>query len=949
MAGNSFNFSVPNIVLKSALCEAADRLNICHLNVASVFPKIDELRDILLNSKCHVIFLSETWLKSQHSNKSVFLEGFDLVRNDRSFKRGGGVAAYIKKGIKFKTIFSSDKVGSEILFLELIFPATKVLVGVVYKAPNVDEIVLLGNALSNVCDMYEDIIITGDFNENLFGRLNGFCLNCVSRTCSVCRFLDMLSALNLTSVGQTPTHFPHNGRPSLLDLFLTSNVHKFVCFNQISTGLSSHDLIFGSYLCNVGFNVEERVYRRNFKSINLNDLFSDAAQLNFCSIFDVANIDDKVVRFNTMVLSLMDKHAPLKLIIKRPANSMVWFTPEIRHAIIERNLAWSHYKRTLTEHDKLRYRILRNKVISLTRLAKSKFFNPRFASSLGSKRIWKNLNNLGINDKSSSVPNFNSNDYNNYLFANSNRLNHTGHVAAITAVNHTYGAFSFANIDQISVYDAIYKVKSDAIGLDKIPLSFIKLILPVVLPTITHIYNFILTTSNFPTVWKSALVVPVHKKSKTFNPNDFRPICMLPALSKSFEIVVKDQISPYLKRNNLLNSFQSAYQNGLSTSTTLLKVTEDVRRDLVRNCSTIMVLLDFSKAFDSVNHARLLYKLQCLFNFSSSAVSLVQSYLKDRLQAVSIDGVVSSFLQVSCGVPQGSVLGPLLFSMFINDLPDVLYFSKYHLFADDVQIYTSFPNDRLMDCIDRLNSDLSRISYWAVENNLLLNPAKSQAIMFNKSRSNLSAPIVSINSHQIPFSRTVVNLGLTLNNELTWIDHASSIASKVFTRLRSLWKHVDVLPFHTRLNLVKCLIIPLFTYADIVFSSSLDSISKGILARAFKGCVRFAYKVGKRDSVRNHMNSLLGCSLESYFRYRSIVFLRDLIFSKTPCYLYDFLGFGRSARTHNLIIPVHSTLLRSTSFFVRIISVWNRLPSALKSIFSRELFRRELDKIKDQL
>lgn len=212
------------------------------------------------------------------------------------------------------------------------------------------------------------------------------------------------------------------------------------------------------------------------------------------------------------------------------------------------------------------------------------------------------------------MPNFNANDYNNYLFSNSNLLNQVPeNPAAARVVNHLYNDFSFANVDPITVLSAIYKVKSDATGLDKISLSFIKLIIPVVLPIITHIYNFILTTSNFPVAWKTALVFPVHKKSRTFELKDFRPINMFPALSKSFEIILKDQISTFLKHHNLLNPFQSAYQNGFSTTTALLKVTEDVRLQLGKNCSTILVLLDFSKAFDSVNHVLLCTKLQSFF------------------------------------------------------------------------------------------------------------------------------------------------------------------------------------------------------------------------------------------------------------------------------------------------------------------------------------------------
>lgn len=372
------NYSIPNIVLKSALSLRDDRLNICHVNVGSVFPKIDELRVIFDNCHCHVIFFSETWLKSTHSNIAVHLDDFNIIRNDRFSRRGGGVAAYIKKGIKFKTIFSSEKIGSEILLIELIFPTRKVLVGVIYKAPNVDEVGLLSDLLSNLTSKYDDVIITGDFNENMLMQSNGYCLKCIRRTCSICRFSAMISSFNLCSVGQYATHFSPLGRPSLIDLVLTSDISKMLFFNQVSTGLSDHDLIFCSYECQIGEVRSSKKFARRLNSIVLTELLSDALNLDFDVIYNHSSIDVMLHHFNSLILFLLNKHAPLRPIVKRLPKHASWFTPEIKQSIIERNLARICYRRTMLELDFNRYKALRNKVISLIRLANLIFINLVF-------------------------------------------------------------------------------------------------------------------------------------------------------------------------------------------------------------------------------------------------------------------------------------------------------------------------------------------------------------------------------------------------------------------------------------------------------------------------------------------------------------------------------------------------------------------------------------------
>lgn len=187
------NTCPPRVLINSILNNVPKRLNICHLNVGSVFPKHDELKFMFRNTNVHIIVFSETWFKSKHSNSTLCIDGFNLIRNDRVRKRSGGVAIYIKSCLKYKIVKLSEDIATEYLFLEIIFPDSKILIGAVYKAPSVDEINILTTDLLELTDCYDNIIIAGDFNENLLAINSNICRNCVNKTCRVCRFMNMIS------------------------------------------------------------------------------------------------------------------------------------------------------------------------------------------------------------------------------------------------------------------------------------------------------------------------------------------------------------------------------------------------------------------------------------------------------------------------------------------------------------------------------------------------------------------------------------------------------------------------------------------------------------------------------------------------------------------------------------------------------------------------------------
>jgi Reverse transcriptase (RNA-dependent DNA polymerase) len=241
----------------------------------------------------------------------------------------------------------------------------------------------------------------------------------------------------------------------------------------------------------------------------------------------------------------------------------------------------------------------------------------------------------------------------------------------------------------VTFCDAIRSVKSNAVGLDGIPLNFIKLILPGIISPIAHIFNKKFSSKTFPSAWKISKIVPV---AKVKDPCWLKYYCLISissALSKALEKVMKDQIVLFCYETYLLNLFQSGFCSDHSTNTALFKIIDDIGMDMDSNLMSILVLLDFSKAFDTFNFKLFYQKLKKKLMFSESAIELIESYLTGRSQCGFANGILSSFLPVTQGVPQGSMVDPLLFLLFINDILCWIQFSNYHIYADDVQIYLS--------------------------------------------------------------------------------------------------------------------------------------------------------------------------------------------------------------------------------------------------------------------
>jgi len=396
----------------------------------------------------------------------------------------------------------------------------------------------------------------------------------------------------------------------------------------------------------------------------------------------------------------------------------------------------------------------------------------------------------------------------------------------------------------------------------------------------------------------------------------------------------------YFARNSLITDCQSGFRRKRSCTTALINVSEDIRENHDSGKEVFLVLLDHTKAFDSVDPHILPQKLTNWYGLSSSATLLIRSYLSDRFQQVSAGSKSSGFLQVRKGVPQGSVLGPFLFSVYVNDIPKVLKNCKIHIYADDIQLYLPCNIANLVEGSRKLNEDLEKVSAWVEKNKLTINPQKSKCLFIYKKEVDLSLlPNILINNTKINYVTTAKNLGVIFNNKLSWNDHIRNVTGKVSGMLRTLWSTQNFTPQCTRLLIAKTYLIPILLYGCEIFANC-DTNCENALNVAYNNIARYVFGVGRYDHISSKAYMINNVTFKNLLKIKTLLLLHKIIYLKEPNYLFERLSFSRSRRNNALIQFRHCTLMSERQFFIFGIRLWNSLPTNIQQLSNASQFKK---------
>ena len=767
-------------------------LTILNANIRSLRRNFSHLESIVYSTSkpIDIICLTETFIYD-HEISFYHLDGYIFLGVQRK-TRSGGVGVYLRSGIAGGVAgVAVELAGTEAVTFTVgggvvgMFQ-TGLTMTVVYRQPSAsvsDFLHDLDNYLQSISPSSNHIMV-GDININTLEE---------SHTSS--EYLNILSNYAFVNVINIPTRIN-----TCLD-HININFHNHIIVSgTLYTPLSDHLPTFinidsPSRFLNV-FDSASFSFR-DYKKFNENSFLRDLADLDWNHLLNnQSTLDEKYDTFLQSLLHVCNTHAPNKSFNSQSQakhqKRKAWITTEVLDLIKRKNYL---YRRTLNSPLNMKlinkYKKIRNNLTTALRLSKSKYFEEKLKAASNAKHLWNIVNQeLGKSTVTSPVPKLIIDDRNQVLedekgiadHFNSYFVNVGPNLAKafgntfqeekiLLHSNLSIPEFQFKKVDstKVKAYLQDLNIKK-ATGLDNIPAKLLKLACSSICNPLTKLINESLESGQIPKALKIAKVKPLFKKGSVKLCSNYRPISILPVISKILEKIVNTQIMQYLESNNLIHENQFGFRKNKNTTLALTQFTNQILKAFNDGKSVLGVYLDFSKAFDTLDHQTLLYKLKQL-KFSSNSIKWVENFLSQRKQVTIIGQSVSDELSITCGVPQGSILGPTLFLIYINDLPNILTVFTPILYADDTNLFLESKD--LDEQISAVNNELNEIQKWCTMNKLTLNVDKTNFMILKNNQNKYEFPRTALTLHGKILNQveSVKFLGVHIDTNLSWKVH----------------------------------------------------------------------------------------------------------------------------------------------------------------------------------
>ncbi|MCG8047067.1 MAG: reverse transcriptase domain-containing protein, partial [Candidatus Thiodiazotropha endolucinida] len=840
----------------------------------------------------------------------------------------------------------------ECVWVEICIHNRKELLGTFYRPPNSNNAIYtyIEDSFGLAFDTnISNITITGDFNFD------------VSKQTSYRKIKDLCQHFNLDQIITETTHYTENSE-SIIDLFMVSNKNRIALSGVGEPFLDQNIRYHCPIYCAYNFNkITSPTYTRQiylYHRGNYQTLSRELNETDWHSLKD-DDVDSYAQNVTDAILNLVNKHIPNKTIHIRKSDPP-WLTNDIKKLMRKRKRLYDKYKRTKQEQDFNKYKQVRNQVTAFIRKAKNdelnKLKNKLKDPNINQKDWWKTLKNFIKPEQQSSTPPLKADNIiisdekekadllNDYFTQQTilDELNASLPQAANTRHN-KLESIIITSEDVKSILSTLPTGKAS--GPDLIGNKILKdLAEPLTFP-LKDLFNFCLENGRFPAMWKQANVTPIFKKDDPSEVSNYRPISLLSTVGKVLEKIVHKYIFNFFRENAIITTLQSGFVPGDSTVNQLTDMYNTFCQALDEGKEVRAIFCDISKAFDRVWHKGLLYKLSSV-GISGRLLQWFSDYLENRKQRVVLPGTASSWTSIKAGVPQGSILGPLLFLIYINDIVEDIH-SSIRLFADDTNLYIIV--DDPVDASDKLNTDLSKINEWAKQWLVKFNPSKSESMVFSRKRYKPNHPPVFMNETQINEVISHKHLGVVFSNDCTWHEHLEYIKTKAWSRINIMRKLKFKLDRHSLQTIYFSFIRSLLEYADVVWDNcTLYEVND--LEKIQNEAARIVTGATKLVSIESLHNETKWESLASRRKKHKLQLFYKMQNNLTPNYLSSLVPVpvGNNS-TYNLrnardlsTVQAHSQLYYK-SFLPSVVRDWNVLPEEIRNSPSPVSFKRQLD------
>ena len=958
--------SDPYSTLKDLRCKNPNRVIFAHLNINSIRNKFDILRD-MVTKNIDILFISETKIDDSFPSAQFCMAGFSIPYRLNRSKYGGGVIMYVRDDVPCKLLTLSTPNDIECIFIEVNFHKKKWLVVGSYnpsKSTINNHLVTLGKHLDKYLPLYDNIIIMGDFNsEPQEFDMSEFC-----------------AIYGLKNMVKEPTCFKSTENPSCVDLILTNRYRSFQSTVTVESGLSDFHKMTVSILKTYFKKgppkiISYRDYSRYLPHIFRSDLEKQLP------LEILLNMPHGI--FMDIFMNVLERHAPIKLKYLR-INHSPFITKEIRKEIMKRSRLRNRVNKLNSESNSVAYKRQRNICTTLIRQAKRDYFSNLSPSNINdSKRFWRSVKPLfsdkGITEKNIIIIDKNTivdNDSNvSEIFSNffSDAIKNLGieepnHVilnitdscinydpvmrAIYKYHNHPsiklitksrYNCqemFSFSETTLETVFKELLKLNnSTSCPTESIPTKIIKENIDIITHKIHTDFNHSIGSGIFPSNLKWADVIPAHKKEDRTDKSNYRPISILTNISKVFERLMYNQMYTYIE--NILSNYQCGFRKNYSSQHCLLVMVERWKRCIDKKGSAGVLLTDLSKAFDCLNHDLLIAKLHA-YDFDYKSLKLIQDYLSYRFQRVKINSSYSSWKMLLQGVPQGSILGPVLFNIYLTDLFLFAVESNIANYADDNSPYACKANTDLV--ITQLQEDSNNLLRWFSHNYLKANPDKFHLIL-NDTDDNIS---ITLGQHEIHNSNNQKLLGVIIDNKLTFNEHVTSLCKKATQKLHALSRVSRFMNTAKKRVIMKSFITSHFSYCPLIWmlhSRTLNTRINRIHERALRivysdNISTFSELLEKDNSVTVHERNIQALAVELF----------KVLNGLSPKIMYEIFSIKENIE-HCSRFPFTTSNVRTVACGTETISflgpkIWSILPNEIKESKSLIEFKSKIKKWK---